>query len=434
MKKSEKLSIGVLGLWHLGCVYTASFAKLGFKVLGFDEDKKIINDLKNDLPPIFEPELTEIIKKHQGKNLSFSSSIKEVLKDKKYIFITYDLPVNAFDQVQIGIIKKTFSNIAKFISPHSTIVISSQVPVGTSRNLVNLLKKKNILNPKVIYFPENLRLGNALKTFFKPSRIILGSDNKKAMKQFQKDFKFNCEVITMDLESAEMSKHALNSYLATCISLSSELSDLSEKLGANMLDIAKALKTDKRVGIHAPINPGLGFAGGTLGRDIQVLRKIAKEKKYQTKLLDAVYAVNKDRSSVLLEKISSLFPSLKKKNIGLLGLTYKPNTDTLRRSMALELALLLTKKGCHIKAYDPAIKKKIATYPFIKIQQNLETFFKDLDLIILMTEWPQFKKIDVAKVSSFMRNRNIIDTKNFLEPKVFLKNGFTYLGMGVGLK
>lgn len=434
MKKDEQISIGIMGLWHLGCVYTASLAKLGFKVLGFDEDKKVVNNLKNGLPPIFEPALTETIKKHQGKNLSFSSSIKEVLKDKKYIFITYDLIVDTLDRVQMGTVKKTFSDIGKYASPHSTIVISSQVPVGTSRSLVNLLKKKNIINSKVIYFPENLRLGNAFKTFFEPERIILGSDNKEAMEQFQKDFKFNSEVITMGLESAEMSKSALNSYLATCISLSSELSDLSEKTGANMLDVVKALKSDKRVSQHAPINPGLGFAGGTLGRDIQILRKVAKEKKYQAKLLNAVYTVNEDRLPMLLVKISSLCLSLKNKNIGLLGLTYKPNTDTLRRSMSLELASLLAKKGCNIQAYDPGVKKQVAIYPFIKIQQNLKTFFKDLDLVILMTEWPEFKEIDVAKLAPLMSNRNIIDTKNFLEPEVFLKNGFTYLGMGINLK
>lgn len=434
MKKGEKLSICTLGLWHLGCVYSASFAKLGFKVTGYDADKKTINNLKRGIPPIFEPNLSETIKKHHGKNLFFSSSIKEVLKDKDYIFITHDLPVDKSDRVQMSMVKKTFSGIAKYASSDSTIVISSQLPLGTSRVLVKLLKEKNILNPKVIYFPENLRLGNAFKTFLEPERIILGSDNRKALEQFKKDFNFNCEVIIMDLESAEMSKHALNCYLAICISLSNELSDLSEKTGANMLDVVKALKSDKRVSIYAPLAPGLGFAGGTLGRDIQVLRKLAKEKKYQAKLLDAVYAVNIDRLPMLLTKISALFPSLKKKNIGLLGLTYKPNTDTLRRSWSLELASLLAKKGCSIKAFDPAIKKKVAIYQFIKIQQNLKTFFKDLDLVILMTEWPEFKKIDVAKLSPLMKSRNIIDTKNFLELDVFLKNGFTYLGMGVNLK
>lgn len=431
MKNNGQLSITTLGLWHLGCIYTAGLAKLGFNVLGLDTDKKLINNLIKGLPPILEPELTETIKKHLNKNLSFSYSIKEGLSNKNYVFITYDLPVSNKDQVQMEIINKTFSLISKNISPDTIIVISSQVPIGSSRKLVNMLKKKDIKNPKVIYFPENLRLGKGFKTFLEPDRIILGSDNMEAMAQFEKDFNFNCPVITMGLESAEMTKHALNSYLATCISFSSELSDLSEKTGANMIDVVKALKTDKRVSIFAPINPGLGFAGGTLGRDIQSLKKIAKKKKYESKLLNAIYSVNQDRLPYLYSKIKSLYPLLRGKRIGLLGLTYTPKTDTLRRSMALDVASFLKNRGCQIRAYDPAIKKPVTSFPYIKICSSLDIFFKDLDLVILMTEWEQFQEIEIEKVSELMNKKIIIDTKNFLNADNYLKHNFTFLGMGV---
>lgn len=429
MKSREQKLIGILGLWHLGCIYATSFAKMGFTVAGYD-NKEVVNNLKKGIPPIFEPFLEENLKKYLSKNLSFSSSAQEIIKDKDYIFVTYDLPVDELDRVKTGIIKTTFRNLEKYISPKTTVVISSQVPIGTSRKLVNSLKKKS-LTPKVIYFPENLRLGNAFETFLKPDRIILGSDDIKTMEQFKKDFKFNCPVITMGLESAEMSKHALNSYLASCISLSNELSDLSEKTNANMLDVVRALKLDKRVSEYAPINPGLGFAGGTLGRDIQILKKIGKEKKYQTKLLNAIYDVNKNRISLLFTKVLSFLPSLKNKNIGLLGLTYKPNTNTLRRSMALDLANKLTKKGCNIKAFDPSIKSNIDTYSFVKVQQNLESFFKDLDLVILMTDWQSFREINITEFSTLMKRKIIIDTKNFLDQDKYRKNGFTYKGIGI---
>lgn len=430
MKSREQKSIAMLGLWHLGCIYSASLAKLGFKILGFDEDRQIIHNLKKGIPPISEPLLTETINKYLGKNLFFSSSVREVLRDKHYIFITYDLPVNSLDQVQTEIIEETFSKIAELSSEYSIVVISTQVPVGTSRNLVNLVKKKN-KNIKVIYFPENLRLGTAFKTFLRPDRIILGSDDKGAIEQFNRDFKFNCPIFTMGLESAEMSKHALNSYLATCISLSSELSDLSEKVGANMLDVVQALKSDHRVSTYAPINPGLGFSGGTLGRDIQTLKMIGESKKYCTKLLNAVYDVNQDRLQALLEKIKLMLPCLKNKNIGLLGLTYKPNTNTLRRSMSLQLASLLSKRGCNIKAYDPAITKKILSYSFIKVQRSFESFFKDLDIIILMTDWQKFKEIDILNLSPLMKNKLIVDTKNFLDKDKYQQSGFLYQGIGV---
>ncbi len=422
-------NIAVVGLWHLGSVYAASLAKMGFNVYGFDFNKKTVSNLKKGIPPILEPELRETIARHLNKNLFFSDSEK-ILKNKKYIFITHDLEVDSNDVVKTAILEKTFSVLLNS-TRGSVIVISSQVPIGTSRMLVNSFKKQGVQNPKVIYFPENLRLGSAFESFLNPERIILGSDNQEVLVQFQKDFTFKCPVITMSLESAEMVKHALNSYLATCISFASELSDLSEKTGANMVDVVKALKSDKRVSPYAPINPGLGFAGGTLGRDIQSLRKIAKDNSYEPKLLNAVYDVNRDRLPGLISKIKSLYPSLKNKTVGILGLTYKPNTNTLRRSMALELVAMLKEKGCKLKAFDPVIKNKITDAPYIKICKNLEDFFKGLDMAVLMTEWPEFLEMDVKKLSLLMNNKVIIDTKNFLASAEYKKNGFTYLGIGI---
>lgn len=432
MKNAKRLSIGVLGLWHLGCVYSASLAKQGYKVTGFDFDKKIISNLKKNITPIYEPNLDEIIKKHHNKNLHFTNLEKEIIENMDYIFITFDVPVNGRDIIQMRVIKKTFAILPKYLSEKTTVVISSQIPVGTSRNLINLLKKKGIQNPRVIYFPENLRLGEAFSSFLTPERIILGADDIEAINDFKKDFSFfKCPIIEMGLESAEMGKHALNAYLATCISFSSEVSDLSEKVDANMSDVVKALKTDKRVSPFAPINPGLGFAGGTLGRDIQTLKRIAQSKKYETKLLNVVYSVNKDRLLVLLSKVRDIYPSLKGVSVGILGLTYKPDTDTLRRSQSLELAALLKQKGCRIKAFDPAIKTQIPQYSYIKINQNLKDFFKGLDLIILMTEWPQFQQFELSTLSKLMRKKAVVDTKNFLDADLYKKNGFTYLGMGV---
>ncbi len=430
--KNNRLSIGVLGLWHLGCVYSASFAKQGYKVSGFDFDKKIISNLQKNIAPIYEPNLDQIIKKHNHKNLHFTNLEKEAIKNMDYIFITFDVPVNDRDIIQMRVIKKTFAKLSKYLSEKTTIVISSQIPVGTSRDLINLLKTRGIQNPQVIYFPENLRLGQAFSSFLTPDRIILGADYIEAINDFKKDFSFfKCPIIEMSLESAEMVKHALNAYLATCISFSSEMSDLSEKIGADMSDVVKALKTDKRISPFAPINPGLGFAGGTLGRDIQTLKKIAQSKKYKTKLLNAVYSVNHDRIPMLFSKISTFYPSLKGISIGILGLTYKPNTDTLRRSQSLELAVLLKQKGSRIKAFDPAIKNEITGYPFIEVCRKIETFFKDLDLMILMTEWPQFQHRKLLDLSNLMNKKALVDTKNFLDANLYIKKGFTYLGMGI---
>lgn len=427
----KKINIAIVGLWHLGCIYATSFASKGFNVQGFDINRTVVNNLNKGIPPIFEQGLEKELKSYLNKNLTISSST-DVIKNADYIFITYDTPVDDNDVVQMKIIDQAFNMLKKYSQDDSTIIISSQIPIGSTRKLINMLKKKGIKDPKVIYFPENLRLGKAFETFLNPDRIILGSDNPDALVDFKRKFSFiKCPIITMSVESAEMSKHALNTYLATCISFSSELSDLSEKTGANMTDVVKALKTDRRVSTYAPINPGLGFAGGTLARDIQILRKIAKDKKYELKLLNAVYLVNQERLPMLLEKINSIYPSLKKKLIGILGLTYKPGTNTLRRSMSLDLASLLKDKGCEVKAFDPVIKEQISSHSFIKVCSNIDDFFQDLDMVILMIDWPEFLKLNLPKLASVMKNRTMIDTKNFLDSQMYKNNGFNYLGMGV---
>lgn len=426
--KKNKLQIGVVGLWHLGSVYSACLAKLGYEVTGFDFDKLITKNLQKGIPPIFEPQLKETIRKHRVHNLKFTTSEQEAFSGKDYIFITFDLPVNDKDVVDTQLITKVTKTILNFASPKTTLVVSSQVPLGTSRKMFEALKSKKI---KVIYFPENLRLGSAFKSFLEPDRIILGAEDILIAKKFIKDFsKLNCPVQVMSLESAEMVKHALNAYLATCVSFSSEIADLSETLGANMNDVVKALKTDRRVSPFAPINPGLGFAGGTLGRDIQSLKKLSSMNKYNPKLLSSVYAVNKDRLPWLLKKIHSIYPNLKGKKVGILGLTYKPNTNTLRRSLSLELAQLLHKKGSVVVALDPAIKSKIPPQAYIRVAKNYKDFFKNLDLVILMTEWQDFLKISAMTAAKLMRRKIIIDNKNFLDGEKYKKEDFTFKGVG----
>lgn len=428
VKKNNQIC--VLGLWHLGSVYSACLSKLGFSVNGWDFNKEIVNNLKKGIPPLEEPLLKDTIKKYLNHSLFFSNKAEEAIRNKKYVFVTFDVPVDDDDKIDTTVIDKALALINKYISPQTTIVISSQLPVGYSRKW---LKKIRVSEPtaNIIYFPENLRLGTAFDNFLKPDRIIIGSDNQKALDRFEKDFNsLKCNFIKISLESAEMTKHALNSYLGMMISFSSEISDLCELLGCNMEEVVGALKTERRISPYAPLNPGLGFAGGTLGRDIQTLIKLAKKKHYRPLLLNSIYRINKNRLPHLIKKIKTLLPSLKNKTIGLLGLTYKPNTSTLRRSMSLELANLLRKENASVRAFDPMIKKKIDKFHYIDIKKTEKDFFQDTDLIILMTQWPEFKKIDWENYAKLMKNKFVIDTKNFFERKYFEDKGFKYIGMG----
>ena len=428
----NKLNIGVVGLWHLGSVYSSCLAKLNHIVTGLDFDKKITSDLNQGIPPIYEPLLEETIKKHLNKNLFFTDLSSKLCSNKDYIFITFDLPVDDNDRVSTELIDKAYDMLSKSLSNKTTLIISSQVPLGTSRKLLAKLKFKIKKPIGVIYFPENLRLGKAFDSFLKPDRIIIGADSEKTTKKFIMDFPyFKCPILSMSLESAEMVKHALNTYLATCVSYSSEIADLSERLGANMIDVVSALKTDRRVSQFAPINPGLGFSGGTLGRDVQSLIKLGKNNHYETKLMKTVYSINLDRIPQLVEKIKSLVSLSSKSTVGILGLTYKPGTNTLRRSMSLSLADLLNKNNVSVKAFDPMIKDQIKTSSYIKICKTAEELFANTDIIILMTEWSEFLELPTNKYGKLMKKKIIIDTKNLLNSSKLIKEGFIYKGIGI---
>lgn len=427
MKKNPKLQVAVLGLSHLGLVVSASLTKSGYKVSCFDLDKRNINNLKSKGLFILEPNLKSIFNKYLDNNLQISSKYKDVIKNKDYIFITLDTPVNNYDEVELTSLNKLFDLVIKHTSKKTTIIILSQVPIGTTRIFLKKLRSKN----KVVYFPENLRLGTAVDDFLNPSRIIIGSDDHNITEQFLKDFPiFKCKVLKMSIESAEMLKHALNSFLALNISFTSELSDLCELLGANAEDVILGLKTDQRISPKAPISPGLGFAGGTLGRDVKTLINISTKIKYPAKLLNAVYSVNQDRLEFLIRKVKNIYPKLDNKIVGLMGLTYKPNTNTLKRSQSLEFANLLAKEKVEVRALDPAIRKN--NFKYLDITSSLEAFLKDLDLLVLMTPWPQFKQISPKLVSALMKKKVIIDTKNFLNKQEYKNLGFNYIGMGEG--
>lgn len=431
-KGKLKNKISCLGLWHLGCVYSACLAEQGFNVVGFDPNKEVISNLQNNAPPIYEPGLEELVIKNNHKTLKFTNNSQEAIKDQDYCFITLDTPVDNQDKVLLRSFNFLVDEVIKYVSPKTIIVISSQVPVGTCRNLEQRLKKIGKDN-SVIYFPENLRLGQALDTFQKPDRIILGGD-EKIRKKFLLDFKFfKSPVFEMSLESAEMSKHTLNSYLALMISFCSEISDFCERLSADSNDVMKALKGDQRVSATAPLYPGIGFAGGTLGRDLQTLKMVAKKINYNPKLTKAAYQVNQDRLTSLVEKMTKTLGSLKHKKIGLLGLTYKPKTDTLRRSQSLELANLLKTKGVEVRAIDPAIKNS-SNKLGLKIYQDYGEFFNDLDAVVLMTWWDEFKKLRPNKFASLMKSRVVFDTRNFLDEKLWKKAGFLYFGIGSGIE
>jgi UDPglucose 6-dehydrogenase len=425
---SEKIT--VFGLWHLGCVTAGCLAELGYKVVGTDFDEKVVKELSRGRPPIFEPGLEELLKKHiKKKNLTFCFDKKAALENADFIFITFDTRVDERDRVDLSDIYNATAVIARYIKDNSIVIVSSQVPVGTSSKIMETIAKK--VKFDVCYIPENLRLGEALNSFLKPDRIIIGANNGTTLKRAKKLFEpLKCEIVAMSVESAEMTKHALNAYMATCISFINEISDICELSGASALDVVRALKTDRRVSPHAPISPGLGFSGGTLARDVQVLRTYGDMKNYDTKFLDAVIEVNGKRKHLVFSKLKKIFGNVKTLQVGILGLTYKPGTDTLRRSLSLEIARDLISHGARVKAYDPKIASAIPTMPKLRICKTIDDVARNSDVLVLITEWPEFKELPLEKIKSLMKKPIFLDTKNFLKPEKFKKLKFRYIGVG----
>ena len=299
--------VAVIGMWHLGCTASVGLAEAGYIVTGVDFDKKTIDNLKINTPPLFEPGLADLVKKNsRAGRLNFTGDFKSALREKKFIIIAFDTPVNNQDQPDASVLYKACKEIAKYASDGCIIIIMSQVPVGVCRDMKKfILKRRPTMKCEIVYNPENLRLGQAIKTFLEPDRVIIGLENESMRKTIEKFYKvINAPKLYMDLESAEMVKHATNCFLAMSISFINEIADICEITGADVRKVVEGLKADGRIGAQAFLSPGIGYAGGTLGRDIAVLRGLGKAGKLKVRLINAVREVNRNRQKKLIEIIN----------------------------------------------------------------------------------------------------------------------------------
>lgn len=423
--------IGVIGLWHLGCVISASWVKLGYSVIGFDYDFERVRKLNEGIPPIFEPNLKETIEQGlKDKLLSFSNNITS-LSACDFIFLSYDTPVRDDDSSDTSILEKSVRDVRSVMKHESVLIISSQSPAGFCSILRNILKESND-SLELAYSPENLRLGEAIECYLKPGRIILGTASNVAEQKCINLFKnITNEIISMNLESAEMVKHGINSFLAMSIVFANSMSDICEIKNARIDDVIQGMKSDTRIGDRAYLSPGIGFSGGTLGRDLKVLNEANENSNGFAKLFGFIHRSNIERKDEIVKKIKNVLGDLNHKTIGVLGLTYKPGTSTLRRSLPLEIVDSLIKEGSNIKVFDPKADYSELTFtPKFSIKESIEEVSFNADLILILTEWQQFKEFDWSKIFN-QPNRNIIfDAKNCLNEKQIKNTGFQYYSIG----
>ena len=428
--------IALIGLWHLGTVAAAGLARLGHTVCATDPDPQIVRCLQRNDPPLYEPGLAEALSFQvaQGR-LRFDSDPRTAFSGAEYTFITFDTPVDENDQCNLSPIIAAIDSIALNTGGPLIIVLMSQVPVGTCRTLnARLRARASKLDFQLVYHPENLRLGDAMKTFLMPDFLVVGAETPSTADRLIALYAgVESSVLRMSWESAEMAKHALNAFLATSISLVNELADLSELASADMRDVVRVLRADRRIGPHAFLNPGPGFSGGTLGRDVQALRHFARAHDLATLLLDAALAVNQNRLARIVHHLAQACAGLRGKRIALLGLTYKPGTNTLRRSHTLALATLLREQGADVVAFDPRITSARPETRDIALAASPQQALAGADAAVLCTPWPDFKNLDLASLRREVRRPLLFDCHNFLDDAAARQAGWDYWGVGIPL-
>lgn len=432
MKESK--TIAVLGLWHLGLVTAVGLSELGFSVIGFDKDKEKITRLNMGEATIFEPKLAEYLKKNiKNKHLNFTSSLADLQKADIF-YLTFDTPLNDKDEVDLSGIFDIIRKLKNYLPNNALVIVSSQIPLGTTEKIKTIFntKEKNI---EIAYIPENLRLGIAWKRFMHPAMLVIGTQKQSTYRKILNLYKkIKTPKIWVNVRTAEMVKHAINAFLATSISFANEMGNLSEMTGVDFNVVAKILKKDERIGHFARINPGLGFSGGTLARDLRILQELGQKYKTETTLINSVLTVNEWQKKWVVRKLKRIFNNtLKDKTISILGLTYTPQTSTLRRSLSLETINDLVNSGAKVRGYDPkADRRELARQKNFQLAESFESLVKDSDALVLMTEWNDFLKLEWPKAAKMMRRAIVLDPKNFLNNLNLAKMGYIYMGIGRG--
>jgi len=313
----------------------------------------------------------------------------------------------------------------------SVLVMSSQSPVSFCKKARGWLKEKND-SLELAYSPENLRLGEAIQCYLNPGRIILGTENPAAERKCRELFsQIQADILCMNLESAEMVKHGINSFLAASIVFANHLADVCESAGARIDDVVRGMKTDPRIGAKAYLSCGIGFSGGTLGRDLKVLGNWNNERHGYATIFSLIHELNKERKSSIIERIERILGAIEGRSIGILGLTYKPGTSTLRRSLPLEIANLIIDRKAQVKVYDPkADYGELGAGFRFEIASSIKDAARGADMLILLTEWQDFKEYDWPRVAALMRQPVLLDTKNLLPEDQMRAQGFKYFSVG----
>ena len=428
------MKIAVAGAGYVGLVTGTCFAELGNDVICVDIDEEKINELNNNIIPIYEPGLEELVvrNKKEGR-LSFTTDLKKAVKESEIIFICVGTPPKENGEADLSYVENVARTIAEVMDSYKLIVEKSTVPVETGEKVAKMIKAYNMhkVDFDVVSNPEFLREGSAVNDFMQPDRIVIGCESEKAKRLMEKLYEpLKVPIIFTDIKSAEIIKHASNSFLATKISFINAIANICELAGADVEKVADGIGYDKRIGREF-LNAGIGYGGFCFPKDADAFIRIAEKLGYELKLLKVVQEINNSQRKHFVKKIEQALWIVKNKTIGILGLAFKPNTDDMRFAPSIEIINELQKEGAKIKAYDPkAMEKAKRILNNIEYYNDLYDVVKDADALVIITEWSEFKELDFKKIKALMKHPLIIDGRNMYKPEDVKKEGFAYISIG----
>lgn len=426
------MKLCVIGTGYVGLVTGVCMADLGNSVTCVDIDRKKINNLKKGILPIYETGLRELLKKNKNR-LNFTHSIKEGVSKASIIFIAVGTPPTETGEADLTYVKSVAKEIGKHMNSGKIIVDKSTVPVGVGDIVESIVEEcsKGKYKFDVASCPEFLREGTAIHDFMNPDRVVVGAKRKEAAEKVAEIFKpLNTKIIIADIRSAEMIKHASNTFLAMKISFINEIANICEKVGADVETVADGMGQDKRIG-KMFLNAGAGYGGSCFPKDVAALRSMARNEGYEPLLLSAVMEVNRQQRKIIINKIKNMMGTLEGRQVGILGIAFKPNTDDIREAVAIDVMTALLEKGCRIKAYDPvAVENAKKVLSGIKYVKNAYAAAENAECLVVLTEWNEFRELDLKKIKGLMKKPAVVDGRNIYDPAAMKKLGFEYTGVG----
>lgn len=431
------MHIAVIGTGYVGLVTGACFAEFGVDVTCVDIDESKIARLQDGIIPIYEPGLDQLVARNvQADRLHFTTDLKKAIESALVIFLAVGTPPKPDGSPDMSYIEAAATSIADYMTDYKVIVTKSTVPVKTGEWLRNLIKErqKTKTNFGVASNPEFLREGAAISDFMRPDRVVIGSNDHEAiaiMKDLYRPlYLIETPIVITSLEAAELTKYAANAFLATKISFINEIANLCDQIGCDVHDVARGMGMDKRIGTKF-LHPGPGFGGSCFPKDTSALTTVAKQFGSDSLIVDAVIEVNKRQRLAMIPKIEQLVGDFKGKTIAVLGLSFKPETDDMREAPAIDIINELQKRGARVTAFDPvAMEEARKSLPDINYAKDEYDAIKDADALVLITEWNQFRALNMDKVKQLLKTPKIVDLRNIYEPADMREQGFEYVGVG----